>query len=283
MGLKTKWGFVTLNIGIAIVLAVLLVFAVSFTLRRTTQHGIEIEVPSITGDYIEAARIKLSSKGLRMQVYDSVYIHDSVYNKLCRNQVRNNNGKRPPIIVNQSPLPGTMVKNNRTIYVVSSTQNPLPVILPELRDNSQRKAESDLKRIGLEVDSIIYKQATHQNVLDILYDNQSVAAGQRLGIGSKVTLVVGVKGENEVAVPNLIGKSLDEVRVLLGKKKLLLGKVEYDTESTEETLSQYTVYDQKPLNGMVIEGTEVDIKLSIDRTKIFNNSDDYEEEEEEFF
>jgi hypothetical protein len=34
---------------------------------------------------------------------------------------------------------------------------------------------------------------------------------------------------------------------------------------------------------MVIEGTEVDIKLSIDRTKIFNNSDDYEEEEEEFF
>ena len=55
--LKTKWGFVTLNIGIAIVLAVLLVFAVSFTLRRTTQHGIEIEVPSITGDYIEAARL----------------------------------------------------------------------------------------------------------------------------------------------------------------------------------------------------------------------------------
>ena len=86
----------------------------------------------------------------------------------------------------------------------------------------------------------------------------------------------------EVVVPTLIGKSLEEARAWLFSHSLTLGTVTYDIEPTEETMDTYIVYSQTPESGtVVVEGTNINIKLSTDIEKTITS--DNEESEEEFF
>jgi beta-lactam-binding protein with PASTA domain len=58
--------------------------------------------------------------------------------------------------------------------------------------------------------------------------------------------------------------------------------VEYDIPPTEETQEQYIVYSQSPESGtVVVEGSNVNLKLSTDIEKTITA--DNEVDEEEFF
>jgi beta-lactam-binding protein with PASTA domain len=109
-----------------------------------------------------------------------------------------------------------------------------------------------------------------------------VEAGARLEEGDAITLVVGKgQGTREVCVPNIIGKNLDEARTWLLANSLSLGGIEYDVPPTEETQTQYIVYHQSPESGtIIVEGSNVNIKLSTDIEKTIATT---EEEEEDFF
>jgi beta-lactam-binding protein with PASTA domain len=63
---------------------------------------------------------------------------------------------------------------------------------------------------------------------------------------------------------------------------LSVGVIEYDIPPTDETIDQYIVYSQSPESGtVVVEGTNVNIKLSMDIEKTVTA--DNEVDEEEFF
>lgn len=265
---KSKITIVFLHLFLALLVSFLLLGLTLFALRKYTQHGVEISVPPVTELYLEEARIILGSEGLHLEVIDSTY------------------STKVPLgtIVEQTPLAGSKVKQGRTIYVIQNAQMRRPVVLPELRDMSLRQAQATLSTLGLVVDSIEYEPSAYRDiVLDIRKDDTALDAGSRLEEGSTVRLVVGKgQGTAEVTIPSVIGKPMDEARAWLLAHALTVGIVEYDIPPTDENRQDYMVYSQEPESGtVVVEGSNVNLKLSLDIEKTVTA--DNEQDEDEFF
>lgn len=263
----TKLGFVGINLLIAIIVAAVLLIGLTIGLRIYTQHDVEVVVPNITNLYIEEAKIIAEAEGLHITVIDSTY------------------STKVPLgtLVEQTPQAGSKAKKGRTVYAIQNARFRRPVVLPELRDLSMRQAETSINALGLSVKEIIYEPSTYKNILlDIRLGDSTLIAGTRLEEGTAITLVVGKgQGTREVTIPNIIGKSLEDARAWLLANSLSLGSVEYDIPPTEETQSQYIVYQQTPESGtIIVEGSDVHIKLSTDLEKTFTVT---EEDDEEFF
>lgn len=264
----SPWKVILINFLIAVAVAIILLAILLIGLRQYTQHGVEITVPEITELYLEEARIILESEGLHIEVIDSTY-----------------STKVPQgTIVEQTPLAGSKVKHGRTIYVIQNAQMRRPVVLPELRDMSLRQAKATLSSLGLVIDSIAYEPSAYRDiVLDIRMGDSIINAGTRVSEGSPVLLIVGKgQGTEEVTIPTVVGKSLDDARSWLLSHTLTVGIVQYDIPPTEENKLQYIVYSQEPASGtVVVEGTSVNLKLSMDIEKTVTA--DNEQDEEEFF
>lgn len=265
---ESKVGFIVKNLIVALIVGVALLLILLAWLRSYTQHGIEVEVPNITGLYLEEARSKTEAVGLQMEVIDSTYSRKVPFGT----------------IVEQNPPADTHAKNRRSVYVIINAQSVRQVPIPDLHDISYRQAEATLKSLGISVKDYVYEPSEYKDlILDIRQNGRSIEAGERLDEGSGVTLVIGRgKGTEKVAVPNLCGKSLSEARSLLLSRYLTLGIFEYDVEPTEETESLYIVYKQEPTAGtMIIEGSRVDLKLSTDIEKAAVLTE--ESDEDDFF
>ena len=241
------WKVILINFLIAAAVAIILLAILLIGLRQYTQHGVEITVPEITELYLEEARIILESEGLHIEVIDSTY-----------------STKVPQgTIVEQTPLAGSKVKHGRTIYVIQNAQMRRPVVLPELRDMSLRQAKATLSSLGLVIDSIAYEPSAYRDiVLDIRMGDSIINAGTRVSEGSPVLLIVGKgQGTEEVTIPTVVGKSLDDARSWLLSHTLTVGIVQYDIPPTEENKLHYIVYSQEPASGtVVVEGTSVNLK-----------------------
>lgn len=265
---ESNWAFVLKNVFLAIVIGVVALLILLAWLKRYTEHGIEFEVPEITGMYLEEARTNVESTGLAMEIIDSTY------------------SKKVPLgtIVEQNPPAYSHAKRGRLVYVIINAQHVRQIPLPELHDISYRQAEATLKSLGINVSGYAYEPSEYKDlILDVRQNGKSVAPGERVDEGSSVELVVGRgKGTERIAVPNLCGRSLQEARSLLLSKYLTLGIYEYDVEPTEETESLYMVYKQEPAAGSIIlEGTRVDLYLSTDLEKAIVTGED--KSDEDFF
>ena len=265
---RFKWGVALMNVVAAVVLVSVLLIVLTVGLHKYTQHGVEISVPNITTMHIAEANILAEAEGLKVEVIDSTY------------------STKVPLgtIVEQNPSPGSKVKLGRTIYVIQNAQMRRPVVLPELRDMSLRQAKATLSSLGLVIDSIAYEPSAYRDiVLDIRMGDSIINAGTRVSEGSPVLLIVGKgQGTEEVTIPTVVGKSLDDARSWLLSHTLTVGIVQYDIPPTEENKLQYIVYSQEPASGtVVVEGTSVNLKLSMDIEKTVTA--DNEQDEEEFF
>lgn len=265
---KTTWGFMLINVLIAIAVVVGVILSIVLALRHYTQHGVEIVVPNITSLYLEEAKIVTAAEGLKLEVIDSTY------------------SKKTPLgtIVEQNPQAGSHVKHGRSIYVIQNAHIRKPVILPNLEDLSLRQAEATIQSLGLTVENITYEPSTYKDIiLEVRHADTVIHAGIRLEEGSAVTLVVGQgQGTLEVSVPNIVGMPLSEAQSWLRMNSLRAGMVEYDVEPTEENKSQYIIYSQEPKDGtIIVEGSAVNVKLSLNKEKAITA--DSEEDEEEFF
>ena len=265
----SKLKTILLNALIAVVVTIILIIALIFGLRHYTEHGQEVVVPHVANLYLEEAKIIAASEGLHIEVIDSTY------------------STKTPLgtIVEQNPVAGARAKHGRTIYVIQNARYRRPIVLPELRDLSLRQAETTIRVLGLQIEEIIYEPSIYKNiVLDIRQDDTPIVGGTRLEEGSSITLVVGKgKGTKQVAIPTITGKSLEEARSWLLTNSLSLGSVEYDIEPTDETKDQYIVYQQIPESGtVVVEGTTVNIKLSLDIEKAIHQTSQ-DTSEEDFF
>lgn len=263
--------FVLWNVVLAIVLAVVLLIVVITAMRRYTRHGVEIEVPEITGLFTEVAEPMLHAEGLTIEVIDSTY------------------SSRVPLgtIVEQNPPAHSHVKPGRAIYVIVNARARRSVPMPELRDISLRQALATLQSMGIHVSDTLYEPSEYRDlVLDIRRGDVSLTPGTRLEEGQSVQLVVGYgKGTEEVAVPSVIGMSLQEARAQLLSSTLTLGAVEYDETPTDANREQYRVYYQTPSSDdFLLQGSRVDIRLSLDPDKAaYHVHTESHDGDEEFF
>lgn len=263
--------FVVKNILLAILIIAVLLVVLFFWLRHYTEHGVEVTVPNVVGMYQAEAETQLKAASLALEISDSTY------------------SDRVPLgtIVEQLPPANSHAKTGRTVYVIINANSRRQIPLPDLHDLSYRQAEATLRSIGLDVDpNYEYEPSEYKDlVLDVKWQGRSLVPGDRVDEGSKLTLVVGFgKGTEKVAVPNVIGMTLQDARSLLLSRRLTVGTTDYDTPVDAATPDdkEPVVYMQTPNVGeMLLEGSMVNLKLSVDVEKAVMTNN--EETEEDFF
>lgn len=253
--MKTFWKLLTskffwFNILAAIGIALLILFGTLLWTRFYTNHGESIEVPDLTHKYVEEAELMLDELGLSYEVIDSVHLRSF----------------NPGEIAEQSPAAGTHVKSNRKIYITINCRQKQMIRVPELVGESFRKAQSNLRALGFNADSVRYKPYEFNGeVLDIQYGGRSLARGEKVPDGSMLVLVVGREDtENVVYVPNLVGMSYEDAINEINANELSVGNLSYDVRPFSDTeRQQYHVIKQSPAPGtQVYRGKLIELKLS---------------------
>ena len=250
---KSDLKFIGWNIVIAILAGIGILAGLIAYLRHYTEHGVEVDVTDVRGLLVAEASPLLSDQGLHLVVVDSTYSDKVPFGT----------------IVEQDPKPMSHAKHGRAVYVTINATTKRHITMPNLQDMSYRQAETTLRGMGLEVDTVYeYEPSEFRDlVLDVKCGDESVRPGERLAVGTKVRLVVGFgRGTEEVEVPSVIGLSLQDARSLLLSRRLTIGAVSYD-EPKAEGVTQY-VYRQTPNAGeKLVEGETVALRLSADIEK----------------
>lgn len=189
---------------------VLLLSGVALVLKQITRHGESMSVPDITGMPFAEGVALLEQHQLRYVVSDSLFFED-----------------RPPLsILEQNPAPQSKVKEGRIVYLTINSNTAPMVSLPDLMDVSLRQAQTLLQSTGLKTGRLIYKPDIAMNVvLSVEVNGKVVDASYKLPKGSKVDLVLGtgLGDSSSVAIPNLIGLTLQDADNLLTTSSLNLG------------------------------------------------------------
>lgn len=246
---KTDWKFVSWNVIGAFLVGVGIIVGLVAWLRTYTQHGVEVEVADVRGLVMEEAEPLLAAQNLHMVVVDSTYSDKVPFGT----------------VVDQDPKPNSHAKNGRAVYVTVNASTKRQVPMPALQDLSYRQAETTLRGMGLRVDTLYeyVPSAFRDLVLDVKVNGKSVAPGEKVAVGTKVKLVVGMgKGTAQVEVPNVIGMSFKDAKGLLSGYRLTVGAI-YRDEAEEEGVEQY-IYRQTPNAGTkLLEGESVTLYMSV--------------------
>jgi beta-lactam-binding protein with PASTA domain len=207
------------------VLSALLVLLFFGSLDYITKHDSTVQVPSVVGKNIEAARDLLEAKGFEVQIQDSLYI--DTLPKLA--------------VIKQSPGGNATVKVNRTIYLTINRAQPPLVEMPNLVGFSLRNAEMYLENLGLHLGDTSFRPDIAKNaVLEQLHNGQPIKAGTKISMGSPISFVLGNGiGDLEIAVPALMGKQYSQVKYLLRSLNLNYTPV-FDQDVTDQENSYVT-------------------------------------------
>lgn len=244
---KSIW----VNILAGLVLIILIVLLFFSLLDWITGHGKYEKVPSVLGQNVDAAKLILLSKGLNVEVTDSVY--DNSVGALS--------------VVRQSPDVDAMVKEGRTIYLSINRAVPPMVDMPNLVGFSIRSASMYLLSLGLKLGDTTYRPDIARNaVLEQLYKGQEIKAGTKLPLGSFISFVLGTgEGGGEIAVPDLVGLTLAQARAQLSLVNLSIGAVT-QTESIRDTNTAYIIRQEPYLFSEPAPGQRIINKMKAGQT-----------------
>ncbi len=166
-----------MQLALAIVAIVVISFIILKWLNITTNHGSFVEVPELTGKSLSIVQIELNDRDLQMEIQDSA----------------NFNPKYPKFsVIEQYPLAGTQVKENRKIYLTLNPSGYRKVEVPNIVRRTFRQAKPTLEALGFEVGNITYVDDLGKDeVLSISFKGEKIAQGDLLPITSKIDLVLG--------------------------------------------------------------------------------------------
>lgn len=166
-----------IQLGLAAVAVVVLVFVTLQWLKSTTNHGEFVEVPDFSKMSVSEMRSAVEEAGLRYQVLDS-----SEYNP-----------DYPRFsILEQNPPAGNKVKSNRKIYFTVNPSGYKKVSVPDIVQVTQRNAASMLRAVGLDVERVTYIDELGKDmVYRMKHKGEYIKPGDRLPKTSKVELICG--------------------------------------------------------------------------------------------
>lgn len=251
------------NLGLAIAIAVIILFATLLWLSIYTRHGQSKPVPDLYGLSIEEAEKTVKENKMRFEVNDSVYT----------------NVVPPGYVVEQNPPAGAEVKKNRRIIVIINAFQPEMVEMPDLLELSKRQAMALLESSGLELGKLNYKpDLTIDYVLEQLHNGKAVEPGDSIQKGSLIDLVLGKGLSNRrTPIPYLIGLGIEEARDKILASSLNIGTFTFDsTISTAEDSAKAFVFKQNPIyneenflqlgSSVYVWFTTDSVKLPVDST-----------------
>jgi beta-lactam-binding protein with PASTA domain len=250
-GFKFLFSRVFLINFILALIVVLLISLLAFKMLDVyTMHDQAIQMPDFSGKTME-----------ELEPYEKEYrfdfsVNDSVYDAT----------KKPGSIVLQDPVPGSLVKKGRNIYLTLVSKLPEKVQMPDLQNLSLRQAVSLLETYGLLPGRLIFVPdplVEHGTLVKKqLLNGDTLEADVQILKGSTIDLVVGKSADyTEVPVPLLIGLTQTEAIYTLNKAALNLGRV-HTIDGQESDI--FRVYQQNPVysaQSFLSMGSVVDLWL----------------------
>ncbi len=165
------------QIALAIVAVVILCFLILQWLKSTTNHGEFITVPNLKGKSLEVVEIELNDNDLVLEIQDSANYNPD-YPKYS--------------VIEQNPLAGSQVKENRKVYLILNPSGYRKVAVPNIVRRTFRQAKPTLEALGFKVGNITYSNDIGKNeVLGIKHKGKTIKAGDLLPLTSKIDLVLG--------------------------------------------------------------------------------------------
>lgn len=238
-----SWLDVLKHLGIAVALgAVITVTFFYVNLPIVTNHGESLTVPDLEGLSVDELQVFLVDRDLRYEVVDSVY-----------------SSEYPPLTVTrQFPKPGSKVKQGRKIFISLNSINPPTTRMPDLIDKTLKNAELILKSYELVPGKVLYKPDPFRNVLEQLYEGESIEPNTPLPKGSVIDIVRGDgHGKRFFEMPDLRGLPLEEARVLIRGNNLETGLV-FNEDSIE--IERAVIVRQSPRQGLTVRvGRSIDL------------------------
>lgn len=169
----------------------------------------DITVPDVTGKQMEIAQTMLTDKHLSVSIKEV-------------------DSSDVPVgeVITQTPIGGSVVKANRTIYLtVSRGNHGDTVLVPDLRGLTLDEATRKLKEIGLSVGTVTYADADRDDGKIL---QQTPSSPDKVAQNTTIDVVVSrvkVKESAPVNVPDTRGMSLDTAMQTLNNAGISIGTV----------------------------------------------------------
>lgn len=166
-----------IQLGLAVLVLIITIFIVLRYLNSTTNHGEFVEVPDFSKKSVMDMRKSIEEAGLRYEVLDSA----------------NYNPDYPRFsIIEQNPVAGSKVKENRKIYFTVNPSGYKKVTVPQIIQVTKRNASSMLKAVGLDVQRVTYVDELGKDmVYQIKFKGKYIKPGDKLPKTSKIELICG--------------------------------------------------------------------------------------------
>ena len=165
------------QLGLAILALIIFCFLVFRWLNFSTNHGDFVEVPQLQGKTLDVVEMELDDNDLMMVVQDSA----------------NYNPKYPRYsVIEQQPEAGSLVKENRKIYLTLNPSGYRKVAVPKIIRRTFRQAKPTLEALGFEVGAITYVDDIGKDeVISMKHKGERVSPGTLLSKTSQIDLVLG--------------------------------------------------------------------------------------------
>lgn len=198
-----------------------------------------IVIPDVSGEDVKTASQTLGALGLRSRTGPGV--HSATV--------------QPGLVARTDPVGGSTLTKGDTVILLPSL-GPLLVSVPNIVSLPLDQAAATLRRLGLKLTTAIVPspEIPARTVID-----QEPAAGATVPPGSTVTADISA-GPNAIAVPDLVGMSVQDARNTLLQAGLALGTVGY--ASVTDTSPGMIIGQDPSAQTQVPQGTAVNIVVS---------------------
>ncbi len=233
-------------------------------LRSYTHHGEQLTLPDYVGQNIDEIASQVSDDGFRVTVLDSVYLV----------------GKPGHMIIQQNPIAGSKVKENRNVYVTITKKTAdlialdrLPILYGKDFSRKQRELYQSFE-INAEIAGKRFDPGEPNHILEVRYEGEVISnsAGRKKDVqiskGATLQMIVSEREGGELAIPDLVCRTFAEAKFIIESSRLTLGEVITDGQIGIVDSAYVTGQVPDPGEGIMYMGDE--IRLSISRNKPAN-------------
>ncbi len=169
---------------------------------------------------------------------------------------RHSDTVRKGLVITQDPNPAADIRRGRAVTAFVST-GPRMVTVPDVSGQRLKAARATLSEADLHVAAQVHNKYS-DSIDDGAVIRTKPADGSTVRHDSDVTVIVS-KGRTPVAVPSVVGKSVDDARTLLSTAGFTVGVAD---AIYSDKHAKGTVAGQSPYNTKAQPGTKVTITPS---------------------
>lgn len=233
--------------------------AITFAwLKNYTRHDQQLELPDYTGWKLEEAMRDATERSFRISTLDSIHVV----------------GKPGNEILQQTPLAGALVKENRMIYVTITKGNAdkismskLPILYGKNYGRKKRELyqsfEIECKIVGRRFDP-----GEPGHILAVIYQGQTISDRQGrnddvlIEKGTTLDIIISERQGGKLKIPDLICKTFAEARFIIENSGLTLGEILTVGNVKIADSAYVTGQVPDPAEGLMLMGEEIKLSLT---------------------